>query len=236
MSDIWFRDELTPDPESLDNLLAGVKSQTDRAQLAALRRTIVVYEPRIRKLDQAAMQRLAVSSAEYHYAVVRLGCEFDPDVEHRSTKIGFESASFAAYFQGNTGMPPRVYALAPEAIDKGKPGVVKLKFEPKFSIAKLVEISPGSIEHDIDVGRVAAIVRGFKGSDESEPRWELADHREAPLYGIRHFWLCLEVPKTLVTLTCRVIVDGVIPTKLGGLTMRTSMREYQLRPTILLPI
>lgn len=223
----WFEEELLADPESVEALVgSGAKSQDEAKKLRVIKRTVRLHLPRHEVLESEAVRKLPVSNARYHYVVVRLGCEFDP-TEVRPAS--FQSAKLTAWIGTDGKAQPRVHSLAPVEMTAGRPGSIKLKLEPSLTLDKYGG-SLGGIETDILVGQVAPVVRGFAGENEREPYWNLEHHREALLYGLRHFWLLLEAPPGTNQIHIGCLVQGWLQTALGRLLLIPAEKRRLERP------
>src|SRR5262245_53728791 len=124
MSEIWFEEQLLPETESIDRLIEGAKSPGERAKLESIRRKIRIHQPRWKTLSAESIRHLEVGNARMTYMLVRLGCDLDPEAEQRAVKTGFATVQFTAYLRGAQNLHPRVYAMEPSQVDRGKPGVV----------------------------------------------------------------------------------------------------------------
>lgn len=217
MPDLWFEEKLFPDPKSLEELDGG--PGLFRMGPTNFNSVIRIHIPRYRILTDSEKAKLLVPKLDCKYILVRLGIELDPSPNGKLAQEKFDSALFQLFFQPIDNVNPRVYMLAPTELNDGKPESVKLKIEPSFSLLSGTSGSLGSIESDIQIGQVAPILRGFSGNNEMQPYWKLEGDPNAPLYGIRNFWLILEIPPEgrSCYLTCHA--QGWLQTPYGKIFM-----------------
>lgn len=227
MTDIWYDDELAPDPQSVEELTQGTMGPNEAQQLAAIRRMIRIQEPRAKALDAARVASLAVSSDAYNYVLVRLGCEFDP--ARKYTGKSFVSARYEGYLWGSDEQHPRVYSLEPVKVDAQSERKFTFEVAPEITVGDIGG-KLGSIGAEIVSGHVEPVMRGYAGEQERQPYWTMEHHSQAPLEGQRNFWLLLEIPAALTAcyLTCRV--EGYLQTRFGKLLLRSPKREFAERP------
>jgi hypothetical protein len=223
MTEIWYEDELVPSENWLDTLKL-TKSPMNSAYLENPPKGIIrLHMPQ--ELHLTASDKIQFRRSGYKYVLVRLGCEFDPGEEARSANFGFISAKFSIPIFGEGDNFPRVHSLFPLELNRGKPDTAKIKFEPAITLISGASVSLGSIEKDIAFGQVAPIVRGFKGDDEHAPYWNLEHHREAPLYGLRHFWMLLEIPPTIENCYLMPVAEAELQGKIGPILLKSRKQE-----------
>lgn len=229
MSEIWFEETLYPDPDILEELVEGVRDLNLKHQLGAVRKNIRIHMPRAQLLDSKQKESITGAKSDADYFLVRLGCEFDPDQKPRAT---FVNAYYFVYLWPEGNLFPKVYDLAPLSLDAGGPQVVSVKLSPAIKTVTGAEMSFGEIGTNVNIGRVAPIIRGFKGDDEMSPRWDMEHHGEAPIHGIRHFWLWLEIPKAMqhCFISCRG--EGLLQTTAGKLLFVPKKRRFDHRHRI----
>lgn len=224
MSNIWYEENIYPDINSLATKDMS-KSPIDVSGIVRL------HVPRWKLLTHQELHQMAVPNLNNKYILVRLGCEFDLDQHSKAFKNHFESAVFQVFLHPDKDTKPRVYSLAPAEMDKGSSKNIKLKLEPSITFASGAGGSIGGVEQDITIGQVAPIIRGFKGKDEMQPYWNLQNHSESPLYGIRNFWLILETPLSVqgCYLSCRA--EARLNTLLGNILLlpQKSIKEHRPR-------
>ncbi len=229
MNEIWFEETLYPDPDALEELVEGVRDLNLKNQLGAVRKNIRIHMPRAQLLDSKQKKSIIGAKSNAHYFLVRLGCEFDPDKEPKAT---FVNAYFWVNLWPEGNLFPKVYDLAPLSLDAGKPQIISVKLGPSIKTIAGAGLSLGEVGTDVNIGQVAPIIRGFKGDDEMSPRWDMEHHREAPIYGIRHFWLWLEIPNTMqhCFISCRG--EGYLQTTAGKLLFVPKKRRFDHRSRI----
>lgn len=238
MTDIWFEDELVPDMQLLNEMLEGSMGDTqdELEQIEKLRRTISVHTPYWRVLDDAIVRDMAVADQNKTYMLMRLWCDFDTESASQKKPFGFESAKigfslwsdeqcFRSVPAQELVVHPKVFALQPTNINSGKPTPMKLQLGPTITLASGMGFSAGGVELNINVGEVAPVVHGFAGEDERNPYWKLNHHREAPLYGSRHFWLVLELHPSLKQFYIECNYEAALRIK-GNVLLR------MIRPTV----
>lgn len=228
MTDMWFEEELLPDITSLAHInKKGIKLSEELSQMSRIRRRIRFHRIRNRLLNNEEVELVSMNNPAFYYLLVRLGCEFDPG---RKAKATFESATFTVILRGNKEYNPHVHSLFPIEINKGESRTVAIKLGPSITAASGAGFSLGEVETNLQVGQVAPVLRGFAGEDEQTPYWVLEHHREALLFGIRHFWLLLEIPKLLSTFHIGCRVESYLQTRLGRLLMVPEKRSALDRP------
>ena len=236
-SEVWYEEELVPSEQSIAKLVEGSKGLGARRDLEATRGTVRVHHPRWAMMDPAGSSKIAVPSPGYRYCVVRLGCEFDPGETDRKKRREYVRARFQAFLYADVSPGPRVYSLAPKQINSGKPATMKVNFGPSLKTPDGVEASLGSLESDVTVGTVAAVMRGFAGANEQQPYWNLQRSPDAPLYGVRHFWLLVEAPQSLSQFYVKCFAEGEMQTIYGPLKVGPASKStdtQQPRATVTL--
>lgn len=153
-----------------------------------------INEPKVKILSSSEISSIDFTRPDCHYVVVKVGCELDPGNESRWFKAGFSAAKICVPIWGDGKGTIKVFAIFPIDMNEGTSQVVKLKLDPSIEVASVISASLGSIETDILIGQIAPSVVGFKGEHEMRPYWNLQHHSQAPIYGIRNFWLLLEAP------------------------------------------
>jgi hypothetical protein len=130
--------------------------------------------------------------------------------------------------------PDHHYAIVklgcPTELRNGTPQAVKLKLEPSIEVASTVKVGLGSMETDVLAGQVAPSVVGFKGDHEIRPYWNLEDNNQAPLYGIRHFWLLLEAPKVSSHCFISCVILTTLQTVTGPIHLGPKQKNLTHRP------
>ena len=225
MSEIWYEEELFPSDDWLEQA-HNTKSPFDPQEPP--RGNIRVHTPIERVIGTS--EKLSFRRPEHIYVFVKLGCEFDPGEAARAAKFGYVSAIFKVHCEGEGELQPRVQDIFPEVINKGKPDNVKLKFEPAITFVSGTGGSLGGIERDYAVGQVAPVVTGFKGGEEHAPYWNLEHHREAPLYGLRNFWILLEIPPKLSVCHLIPYADGTMQARFGPIPLKPKVQQTAHRP------
>jgi hypothetical protein len=221
---IWYEEELLP-PDNLQEITRGAKDPTLISELSKCK--IRIYRPQERIIGPS--EKLAFRRPEHNYILIKLGCEFDPGEKAREARFGFLSAKITVFLLGQENLHPRVYDLYPAVIDQGKPDTVKLKLEPSFTLVSGAGGSLGGIETDISVGQIDPVVRGFKGEEERCPYWNLQHFRTAPLYGVRQFWLVVEVPEKLETFRVIPLVEAKMQSKFGPIPLSARIQQQSMR-------
>jgi hypothetical protein len=221
---IWFEEELFSEA-SQDSL--GTKGTESAGSFSSFVR---VYEPREKILNSEEINSIPLAKPNHHYAIVKIGCELDPGNDARAAKAGFTSAKVSVPIWGDGKNPTKVFSLFPIEINRGVPQSVKLKIEPTISVASVLEVGLGSLEADILIGQVAPSIVGFKGDYEMRPYWNLKHKRQAPLYGMRDFWLLLEAPEPSNHCYISCIIVSSLQTPAGLVSLGPKQKNIEHRP------
>jgi hypothetical protein len=226
MDEIWFEEELIP--FDFDPLYKGDKDKyAELIQKHNLKGSVRLHIPRHRSLHVNELGNLKFERTGHSYILVKLGCEFDPGELARKRYIGFVTATLTIYTWGEGKLNPLIFDLFPVNFDSGKGETVKLSFAPAITFVSGAGVSLGGIETDI--GEISPTIRGFKGKDEREPYWNLKHHRECPLYGIRNFWILVEMPPSLPKFSLVPVVEASLQTQLGPLKLGPKIKEIERR-------
>lgn len=221
---IWFEEELVAEPVG-----EGFESSQESSEEYP-KASVRIYEPRVKILDASDANSINFTKPDHHYAVVKLGCELDPGNDARQLKAGFTAAKVLVPLWGDGTTYTKVFSLFPVELRTGTPQAVKLKLEPAIEVASTVKVGLGSMEIDVLVGQVAPSIVGFRGEHEMRPYWNLESSNQAPLYGMRNFWLLLEAPK----LSSHCFISCVITTSLqaavGSFHFGPKLKDIAHRP------
>lgn len=226
MSEIWYEEDLFPSDNWVEQW-KNTKSPSEPTETLP-RGHIRVHKPIERLMD--AFENLPYRKAKHSYVFVKLGCEFDPGEAARAANFGYASAVFRVHCEGEGKLQPHIQEIIPESMTKGKPGNVKIKFEPTITLVSGAGGSLGGIEWDSAVGQVAPVMTGFKGQDDHAPYWNLEHHREAPLYGLRNFWILLELPPKLNICHLIPYADATMQAKFGPVWLGPKAQQTAHRP------
>jgi hypothetical protein len=224
-SEIWYEEMLEPQATSIDDLIEGVKDYRIRESLSGLQGKIRIHIPRWKLIEKTDDQ--SFSQVGKHYYMIRLGCEFDPG---RRSSMQFVEAKFSVFIWGENNNHPRVHLLAPLELNEGGSRIVSLKLGPSITFPSQTSLSIGEIGTNLEIGQIAPVVRGFAGEFERQPYWVLKGHRNAPLYGLRHFWLIVETANNSLDFYISTRVEVYIQTKLGRLLLRPKKQDFTSRP------
>jgi hypothetical protein len=189
-----------------------------------------IYEPRVKALTSPEISSIDFTKPDHHYALVKLGCELDPGNEARRLKAGFSTARVSVPVWGDGKAYTRIFSLFPTSLKEGSPQTVKLKLEPSVEIASLVKVGVGSLETDILVGQVAPSTIGFKGDHEMRPYWNLQHVNQAPIYGMRDFWLLLEAPRAANHCFISCFIATTLQTTVGPIHLGPKNKDITHRP------
>jgi hypothetical protein len=189
-----------------------------------------IHEPRVKILSSPDRSSIDFAKPDHHYALVKLGCELDPGNEVRKLKAGFSAAKVSIPVWGDGKAYTKVFSLFPMNLSEGKPQAVKLKLEPTIGIASLVQVGLGSLETDILIGQVAPSIVGFKGEHEMRPYWNLQHHSQAPIYGMRDFWLLLEAPRISSYCFISCFIATTLQTAAGPVYLGPRKKDITHRP------
>lgn len=218
--DIWFEEELLPDytGESFES-----------RDIPPIKASVRIYEPKYKTLSSTEVNSLKFTKPNHHYVIVKLGCELDPGIEARQIKVGFASAKVSIPIWGDGKTYTKVFSLFPIEFRNGNPQSVKLKLEPTVEVASAVKIGLGSVETDVLVGQIAPSAIGFKGDHEMRPYWNLEHHTQAPLYGMRNFWLLLEAPSLATHCFVSCIVETTLDILAGPFRLGPIQKDINRR-------
>lgn len=189
-----------------------------------------IYEPRVKNLSSAETRSIDFTKPDHHYAIVKLGCELDPGNDARQLKAGFSAAKVSVPVWGDGKTYTKVFSLFPVELRNGTPQAVKIKLEPTIEVASTVKVGLGSLETDVLVGQVAPSIVGFKGDHEMRPYWNLEHSNQAPLYGMRNFWLLLEAPKLASHCFISCVISTSLQTMAGPLHFGPKQKDITRRP------
>ena len=221
---IWFEEELFPEDNG-----DGFEVKGSPSTQSSIGASVRVYEPRVKSLSPAEIKSINFTKPDHHYAVVKLGCELDSGNDARKIKAGFVSAKVSVPIWGDGKAYTKVFALFPIELRQGMPQAVKLKLEPSVEIASTVKAGLGSLETDVLVGQVAPSIVGFKGDHEMRPYWNLEHNNQAPLYGMRNFWLLLEVPPVSKSCFISCIITTALQTQAGPIYLGPKEKDIARR-------